>query len=344
MSFRGASVKRTSDYASGPNNNDVPWQSAEYDTDQVWDPASPHLFTIPPGWDGQMVRLTLSGIWPGSGGGLSGYAELKIFKNGDKFNPVGISQDAVAAGNTAPGPCVTRPLFVSAGDTFTAAFRSHVTSTVLAANDYSPRFSIELLGAPTVPPTPPDPPGDPMPTILDDFDDNTPPAVSGADTIEAGSILSIRPTVAVPITQITPILWPHPLAVGEAVELYVTSVVANQTSAPIIGPLVADDAGNSVWHAAQLYTDNRIWSYVCAGTLTANGISGGAGLNSKGAGLWLRLRRSAPSVYQASISVDNLSFVDLGSVTGTGSPTQAGFGFNGPAGGVTFAADWVRTL
>lgn len=140
--MRGTSVKRTTDLATGANNNTVSFDSEEYDDDNIWTVSDPtKIGPVPASYNGKRAVFYACAIWNSDAGGT--YREMKIFKNGDTAAPIWVVEHAPNAAN--PGLDLTsRPYVLATGDYFELVCRSGNAQTVLAASDYSIRFAIEV--------------------------------------------------------------------------------------------------------------------------------------------------------------------------------------------------------
>ena len=153
--MRGTSVKRTTNWATGPNNNLIPFDTVEYDDDGLWAPSAPtRLGPVPASYDGLRAVIYAMGIWLND---INTYAELKVFRNGVAAEPVGVAQHQYNANNTGVH-LVTRPIVLAEGDYFELVGRSGDAGTLYAAPAYSVTFAIEVRT--------PDGGGPPAPTIV----------------------------------------------------------------------------------------------------------------------------------------------------------------------------------
>jgi hypothetical protein len=138
----GTSVRRTTDWPTGPFNATVPFDSVEYDDDGLWSPSSPTILgPIPKGTPGRRGVFWASAIWTGD----TTYAELKIFRNGDANNPIAVQQQGSNPSNSGV-TLVSRPIPLQAGDRFELCARSGDPALVLGVMDYSVRFAVEIRG------------------------------------------------------------------------------------------------------------------------------------------------------------------------------------------------------
>lgn len=143
--MRGTSVKRTTNWATGANNNVVPFDTEEYDDDNIWASGDPtKLGPVPASYDGKRAVFYATAIWTGQAPG-SNYREIKLFRNGDTSEPIAVVQLSPNAFN-AGLELTSRPIVLATGDYFECCLRSVNDDTALYAEDYSITFSIEVRG------------------------------------------------------------------------------------------------------------------------------------------------------------------------------------------------------
>ena len=122
----------------------------EYDEDRsptgfeasLWDAGEPTKLTIPPAYDGKLMRLFGQVIWDSD---ITTYGELKVFRNSVIEPPVAVSQHTANGFNT--GVQLTSDLMLAvSGDYYELCARSGDSGTALYAEEYSLMFSIEVYG------------------------------------------------------------------------------------------------------------------------------------------------------------------------------------------------------
>lgn len=140
--MRGTSVKRTSNWATAADNDVIPFDTEEYDDDDLWDAGDDtKLGPMPAAYDGKRAVLYATAIFSDD----TTYGELKIFRNGDTSEPVAVVQMASNAFNTGV-ELTSRPIVLATGDYFELCARTGDAATALYAEDYSITFSIEVRG------------------------------------------------------------------------------------------------------------------------------------------------------------------------------------------------------
>lgn len=139
------SVKRTTNLTTDNNNNAVTFDSVEHDdtSGAAWTLADPTKLVVPAAWNGLRVVFHGEGIWDTTADSNANYRELKIFKNGDTSNPIAVAQHSPAQHNTGI-QVSSRPIPVATGDAFTLCAKTNASETLLAADNYSVRFSMTL--------------------------------------------------------------------------------------------------------------------------------------------------------------------------------------------------------
>lgn len=156
------SVYSTSNVTTANNNNVISFTNVAHDTTggSLWNVSDPTKLGgpsgVPSSWNGLPVKFEASAIW--ASGVTSDYRELKIFKNGDTLNPVAVIQVPPALQNTGLA-LPSRPIIVATGDYFELCGRSNGTETILAADFYSPYFSMQLMASAAGPAGPTGPAG-----------------------------------------------------------------------------------------------------------------------------------------------------------------------------------------
>jgi len=152
--MRATSVKRTTNkttpfdyYDTTPpagvhtNNGVLEFDTVEYDDGTIFDLGDPtKLGPMPSDYNGKRAVFYANAIWQND---VSTYCELKIFRNGDLSEPIAVAQDTPNSANTSP-VLVSRPIVLATGDYFELCARTGDSGTLLAAEDYSATFAVEV--------------------------------------------------------------------------------------------------------------------------------------------------------------------------------------------------------
>lgn len=140
--MRGTSVKRTSNWATAADNDTVPFDTVEYDDDDLWDIGDPtKIGPVPADYNGKRAVIYATCIWSDD----TTYGELKVFRNGDTSEPVAVVQMRSNDYNTGV-ELTSRPLVLATGDYFELCARTGDAATALYAENYSITFSLEVRG------------------------------------------------------------------------------------------------------------------------------------------------------------------------------------------------------
>lgn len=136
VSFSGAAVKRTSNYAlAAATTIGIPWQAAEYDTDGFWDAGTPSRLTVPAG----VTMVSCSGALYGTAS-VSNQLISTLVLNGSRTE-LTPSQECDTPGNDAVS-FSSGPIPVSEGDYFELYAYSSLARTI---NTLSTFLSLQVL-------------------------------------------------------------------------------------------------------------------------------------------------------------------------------------------------------
>lgn len=151
--FHGTLVRRTSDFTSTNSNDSVPdFDTADYDTDGMWDAGDPDRLTVPADYDGLMMQLYAAGLWAT---GTDDYVELKLYRNvtrpidasADEPNLIAVTQIPPASAYNTQPILISPPVQVATGDEFYIAFRTPASETVVDYHDVSLVFGAWIVGS-----------------------------------------------------------------------------------------------------------------------------------------------------------------------------------------------------